>query len=184
MLMTPSGFGAVLFGWFTAEIGRQPYVVYGHLRTADAVSPVTTGAVATSLVAFVVVYAIVFGFGSYYLAKLLRKGPEPIEDAARGPDFDDRLDRKPKRPLSMPDENLEGRPGPEDRSRPSEEATMLDFIASFAPEGACTAPPSGCRSSGRRSWRSRSPCTWSRTASTSASASCSTRPGRRTGATA
>jgi cytochrome bd ubiquinol oxidase subunit I len=112
MLMTPSGFGAVLFGWFTAEIGRQPYVVYGHMRTADAVSPVTTGAVATSLAAFVVVYAIVFGFGSYYLAKLLRKGPEPIEDAARGPDFDDRLDRKPKRPLSMPDENLEGRPGP------------------------------------------------------------------------
>ena len=38
MIMTPSGFGAVLFGWFTAEIGRQPYVVYGHLRTADAVS--------------------------------------------------------------------------------------------------------------------------------------------------
>jgi len=112
MLMTPSGFGAVLFGWFTAEIGRQPYVVYGHMRTADAVSPVTTGAVATSLAAFVVVYAIVFGFGSYYLAKLLRKGPEPIEEAARGPDFDDRLDRKPKRPLSMPDENLEGRPGP------------------------------------------------------------------------
>ena len=112
MLMTPSGFGAVLFGWFTAEIGRQPYVVYGHMRTADAVSPVTTGAVATSLGTFVVVYAIVFGFGSYYLAKLLRKGPEPIEEAARGPDFDDRLDRKPKRPLSMPDENLEGRPGP------------------------------------------------------------------------
>ena len=45
MLMTPSGFGAVLFGWFTAEIGRQPFVVYGLLRTADAVSPVTRGAV-------------------------------------------------------------------------------------------------------------------------------------------
>ena len=43
MIMTPSGFGAVLFGWFTAEIGRQPYVVYGHLRTADAVSPVSRG---------------------------------------------------------------------------------------------------------------------------------------------
>src|SRR5918995_3419124 len=57
MLMTPSGFGAVLFGWFTAEIGRQPYVVYGHMRTADAVSQVTTGAVATSLATFVVVYA-------------------------------------------------------------------------------------------------------------------------------
>ncbi len=63
MLMTPSGFGAVLFGWFTAEIGRQPYVVYGHLRTADAVSPVTAQAVTISLAAFVVVYFLVFGAG-------------------------------------------------------------------------------------------------------------------------
>ena len=81
MLMTPSGFGAVLFGWFTAEIGRQPYVVYGHLRTADAVSPVSAQAVGTTLVIFIVVYAFVFGFGSYYLAKLLRRGlsPSPAE---------------------------------------------------------------------------------------------------------
>jgi cytochrome d ubiquinol oxidase subunit I len=112
MLMTPSGFGAVLFGWFTAEIGRQPYVVYGHMRTADAVSPITAGAVTTSLVTFFVVYMIVFGFGSYYLAKLLRKGPEPIEEAARGSDFG-ALDKRPKRPLSAPDENLDGsRPQP------------------------------------------------------------------------
>src|SRR3954466_580278 len=68
MLMTPSGFGAVLLGWFTAEIGRPPYVVYGQLRTGDAVSPVTAGAVSISLVTFFVVYMIVFGFGSYYLA--------------------------------------------------------------------------------------------------------------------
>jgi cytochrome bd ubiquinol oxidase subunit I len=106
MIMTPSGFGAVLFGWFTAEIGRQPYVVYGHLRTADAVSPVSAGAVTASLLTFVVVYAFVFGFGSYYLAKLLRRGPDPIEDM-RGDD----LHRKPKRPLSLPDERLEGGPG-------------------------------------------------------------------------
>ncbi|MBJ6911710.1 cytochrome ubiquinol oxidase subunit I, partial [Vibrio cholerae] len=77
MLMTPSGFGAVLFGWFVAEIGRQPYVVYGLLRTADAASPVRGGMVAASLATFVVAYAVIFGFGSYYLAKLLRKGPEP-----------------------------------------------------------------------------------------------------------
>ncbi|HEV2604509.1 MAG TPA: cytochrome ubiquinol oxidase subunit I [Microvirga sp.] len=108
MLMTPSGFGAVLFGWFTAEIGRQPYVVYGYLRTADAVSPVTAGAVTTSLVTFFVVYMIVFGFGSYYLAKLLRKGPEPIEEAVRGSDFG-ATDKRPKRPLSVPDEHLDGR---------------------------------------------------------------------------
>jgi cytochrome d ubiquinol oxidase subunit I len=118
MIMTPSGFGAVLFGWFTAEIGRQPYVVYGYLRTADAVSPITAGAVTTSLIAFIVVYTIVFGFGSYYLAKLLRKGPEPLEEAVRGADFDDRLDRKPKRPLSVPDESLEGPPGR--RAQPAE----------------------------------------------------------------
>jgi cytochrome bd ubiquinol oxidase subunit I len=118
MLMTPSGFGAVLFGWFTAEIGRQPFVVYGLLRTADAVSPVTRGAVATSLTVFVVVYAFVFGFGSYYLAKLLRKGPEPLEEAVRGPDFDRRSDKTARRPLSMPDENLHGRPGR--RTQPAE----------------------------------------------------------------
>lgn len=106
MIMTPSGFGAVLFGWFTAEIGRQPWVVYGHLRTADAVSPITAGAVTASLLTFIVVYAFVFGFGSYYLAKLLRRGPDPVEDI-RGDD----LGKKPKRPLSLPDEGLEGEPG-------------------------------------------------------------------------
>jgi cytochrome d ubiquinol oxidase subunit I len=106
MLMTPSGFGAVLFGWFTAEIGRQPYVVYGLMRTADAVSPVAAGAVTASLATFMVVYAFVFGFGSYYLAKLLRRGPEPVEGIP-----EDDLSRKPKRPLSVPDEGLEGGPG-------------------------------------------------------------------------
>jgi cytochrome bd ubiquinol oxidase subunit I len=113
MIMTPSGFGAILFGWFTAEIGRQPYVVYGHLRTADAVSPITAGAVSASLATFVVVYAFVFGFGSYYLAKLLRRGPDPVEDI-RGDD----LGKKPKRPFSVPDEGLEGRPG--HRAQPAE----------------------------------------------------------------
>jgi cytochrome bd ubiquinol oxidase subunit I len=118
MVMTPSGFGAVLFGWFTAEIGRQPYVVYGLLRTADAVSPVARGAVAGSLATFVVVYAFVFGFGSYYLAKLLRKGPEPIEEAMRGEDFSGRVDKKAKRPLSVPNESLAGGPGR--RTQPAE----------------------------------------------------------------
>ncbi|MBQ0824885.1 cytochrome ubiquinol oxidase subunit I [Microvirga sp. HBU67558] len=113
MIMTPSGFGAVLFGWFTAEIGRQPWVVYGHLRTADAVSPIAAGAVTASLLTFVVVYAFVFGFGSYYLAKLLRRGPDPVEDI-RGDD----LDKKPKRPFSVPDEGLERRSG--HRAQPAE----------------------------------------------------------------
>jgi cytochrome d ubiquinol oxidase subunit I len=122
MVMTPSGFGAVIFGWFTAEIGRQPYVVYGYLKTADAVSPVSAGAVTTSLIAFLVVYAIVFGFGSYYLAKLLRKGPAPLEEAVRGGDFVDggRIDKKPKRPFSLPDESLEGGPGRKAPPQPAE----------------------------------------------------------------
>ncbi len=106
MLMTPSGFGAVLFGWFVAEIGRQPWVIYGQLRTADAVSPVTAEAVGTSLVAFIVVYAIIFGFGSYYLAKLLRRGPDPVETMPG-----EQLGKMPKRPFSVPNESLEGAPG-------------------------------------------------------------------------
>ena len=106
MLMTPTGFGAVLFGWFTAEIGRQPWVVYGHLRTADAVSPVSTGAVATSLVTFFVVYLFVFGFGTYYLVKLLRRGPDVVETMPG-----ETLGKMPKRPLSMPSEGMEGAPG-------------------------------------------------------------------------
>jgi cytochrome d ubiquinol oxidase subunit I len=113
LAMTPSGFAAVVFGWFTAEIGRQPYVVYGLLRTADAVSPVAAGAVAGSLATFVVAYAVIFGFGTYYLFKLLHRGPQPLEEAVRGLD----LQRKPKRPLSTPDESLEGRPG--HRARPA-----------------------------------------------------------------
>ena len=97
-----AGLGAVLFGWFTAEIGRQPYIVYGQLRTADAHSPLTVNAVTTSLVAFLIAYAFIFGFGSYYLAKLLRKGPEPLEEAMRGGD----VAQKPKRPLSAVNESL------------------------------------------------------------------------------
>jgi cytochrome d ubiquinol oxidase subunit I len=110
MAMTPSGFGAVVFGWFTAEIGRQPYVVYGLQRTADAVSPVTAGAVSASLVTFVVIYSFVFGFGSYYLAKLLRQGPDPVEETARGADLGNQSGRAARRPLSMPDESFEGAP--------------------------------------------------------------------------
>ena len=77
------------------------------MKTADAVSPITTQAVTISLTAFVVSYAFVFGFGSYYLAKLLRKGPDPVEDMP----VSENPARKPKRPFSLPDEGLEGPPG-------------------------------------------------------------------------
>lgn len=106
-LMTPSGFAAVVFGWFTAEIGRQPWVVYGVLHRDQAVSPtIEASTVLGSLIAFVVVYAIIFGAGTYYLFKLLRRGPEPVEEM-----HGDDLARKPKRPLSAPGEGMEGKPG-------------------------------------------------------------------------
>lgn len=78
MLMTPAGFVAVLAGWVTTEVGRQPYVVYGYLRTADAVSPVSAGSVGFSLAAFMVVYTIVFGAGTWYILRLLASGPDAV----------------------------------------------------------------------------------------------------------
>jgi cytochrome bd ubiquinol oxidase subunit I len=74
-LMTPAGFIAVLCGWYTAEIGRQPWIVYGLMRTNDSFSGVAYGSVLASLIAFVSVYAIVFGFGTWFIVKLLRAGP-------------------------------------------------------------------------------------------------------------
>ena len=77
----PSGFVAVLAGWVTAEVGRQPWVAYGLIRTADAVSPVSAGAVATSLLAFMITYAIVFTVGALYIFRLISEGPESSEEA-------------------------------------------------------------------------------------------------------
>ena len=79
MAMTPAGFVALLAGWFVTEIGRQPYVVYGLIRTADAASPVAAPALVFSLGAFALVYSFVFGAGSYYILKLIRNGPEVAE---------------------------------------------------------------------------------------------------------
>jgi cytochrome d ubiquinol oxidase subunit I len=83
----PIGFIAVLAGWFVAEVGRQPWVVYNVLRTADAVSPVPGGSVLTTLLLFFVVYGIIFGAGIYYIAQLVRRGPgeiPPVPDAGEG----------------------------------------------------------------------------------------------------
>jgi len=77
--MTPAGFVAVLAGWITTEVGRQPYTIYGLLRTADAASPVAAPAVAASLTAFVIVYCLLFGIGTYYLVVLMRQPPHPGE---------------------------------------------------------------------------------------------------------
>jgi cytochrome bd ubiquinol oxidase subunit I len=76
VLMGPSGFVAVLAGWITTEVGRQPYTVYGLLRTAQSVSPIALPGVASSLLAFVVVYFAVFGIGILYILRLMAHTPQ------------------------------------------------------------------------------------------------------------
>jgi cytochrome bd ubiquinol oxidase subunit I len=89
LAMGPSGIVAVLAGWVTTEVGRQPYTVYGLLRTAESASPIGAPGVASSLTAFIVVYVVVFGAGTLYL---LRQMNSPVGAGAAGPD-----DRKPQR---------------------------------------------------------------------------------------
>lgn len=81
MLATPLGFVAILAGWIVTEVGRQPWVVQGVLRTADAVSPVATGAVATSLILFGIVYNVLLLAFFYYGLKLVLKGPADADSA-------------------------------------------------------------------------------------------------------
>ena len=79
LLMGPAGFVAVLAGWIVTEVGRQPFTVYGLLRTAQSASPLDAPAVGASLLAFVVVYFTVFGAGIWYLLRLAAKPPEAHE---------------------------------------------------------------------------------------------------------
>jgi len=88
----PLGFIAILAGWMVTEIGRQPWIAYGLLRTADAASPVAAGTVAISLAMFVVVYVVVFSVGILYVYRMLGKGPATV---APGPAA------MPNRPLSV-----------------------------------------------------------------------------------
>jgi cytochrome d ubiquinol oxidase subunit I len=81
--MAPSGFIAVLAGWITTETGRQPYTVYGLLKTVDAASPLAAPAVASSLIAFIIVYFIVFTAGVIYLLRLMAEPPHPGEEGPR-----------------------------------------------------------------------------------------------------
>jgi cytochrome d ubiquinol oxidase subunit I len=96
-LSFPLPFVAILTGWYTAEVGRQPWVVYGVLRTADAVTPFLTAREAgVSLVVFCTIYTFIFAFGIFYINRLLRAGPagyliEPPFAAV------------PKRPMSLAD---------------------------------------------------------------------------------
>jgi len=88
----PLGFIAILAGWYTTEVGRQPWIATGILRTVDAVSPVSWGAVLTTLVLFVLVYGVVFSMGIYYINRLINYGPKGA--AAEAPDG------LPSRPLT------------------------------------------------------------------------------------
>ncbi len=73
--MGPAGFVAVIAGWVTTEVGRQPWVIYGLLRTRDAVSPIAAPGVTGSLIAFVIVYFTVFAAGTWYILRLMRQPP-------------------------------------------------------------------------------------------------------------
>ena len=86
LFMTPSGFIAVLAGWITTEVGRQPYTIYGLLTTAQSASPIEAPAIAASLIAFIIVYFAVFGAGVFYILRLCGKSPDSTEpDIEPGP---------------------------------------------------------------------------------------------------
>ena len=85
VLMGPTGFIAVLAGWITTEVGRQPYTVYGLMRTSESLSPIDAPAVAASLIAFIVVYFFVFGAGTFYILRLMAIGPKRAAPLRDGP---------------------------------------------------------------------------------------------------
>ncbi|WP_345814709.1 cytochrome ubiquinol oxidase subunit I [Paraburkholderia sp. PREW-6R] len=108
--MGPTGFITLLAGWVTTEAGRQPWVVYGVMRTSQAVSPLTTQQVGISLMVFVLVYFLVFGTGIYYMLKLMRKGPPlpgqtPQRAAGHAPGFVP--SETARRPLSAADQLID-----------------------------------------------------------------------------
>lgn len=109
LFMGPSGLIALIAGWVTTEAGRQPWVVYGVMRTRDAVSAITVNQVGTSLMIFVIVYFLVFGTGIYYMLKLMAKGPDLPHDEGEGTAADtgrgkERFDH---RPLSRPTDPID-----------------------------------------------------------------------------
>jgi cytochrome d ubiquinol oxidase subunit I len=75
LIMGPSGFVALLSGWITSEVGRQPFTVYGLLRTQDSVSPIAAAAVGASLAAFILIYVAVFSIGIFFILRLMSKPP-------------------------------------------------------------------------------------------------------------
>ena len=81
MLLTPAGFMAVLAGWVVTEVGRQPFIIQGVMRTSEAVSPVAAAPLTVSLLAFITTYTFIFGAGTYYILRLIAKGPQDSQQA-------------------------------------------------------------------------------------------------------
>ena len=105
IVMSPAGFVAVICGWVTTEMGRQPYTVYGLLRTADSASAIGAPGVGGSLLAFIIVYFLLFGAGTFYILRLMGHEPRPLEDEPA---------RQPTRSAGItPAPSFEGRRDPE-----------------------------------------------------------------------
>lgn len=85
LAIAPAGFVAVLAGWVTTEVGRQPFTVYGLMRTSESLAPIAAPAVATSLIVFIVVYFLVFGAGVLYILRLMNKSPSMTTPDFQGP---------------------------------------------------------------------------------------------------
>lgn len=102
--MIPAGFLAILAGWFTTEVGRQPWVVYGLLRTADAASDLAVHQVVSSMTGFAVVYTVIFGAGLFYVGRLLARGIVVDDQPPAAPPSE--LQR-PARPLSALDDRVD-----------------------------------------------------------------------------
>ncbi|MFP1828576.1 cytochrome ubiquinol oxidase subunit I [Lonsdalea quercina] len=110
LLMGPSGLIAIIAGWFTTEIGRQPWVVYGLQRTSAAVSAHGDLHMSLSLLAFIAVYCSVFGIGYIYMMHLIKKGPQPGEGTYT-PEGGPGKPQTPSRPLSATREPLTSEEG-------------------------------------------------------------------------
>lgn len=105
VIMGPAGLVAILAGWFTTEIGRQPWVVYGVMRTRDAVSNHSALTLSVTLVVFMIMYFAVFGTGVSYMLKLIGKGPEAHEKPVTAED--PHLQHRPARPLSAAPDSID-----------------------------------------------------------------------------
>lgn len=95
----PIGFVTILAGWYTTEVGRQPWVATGILRTVDAVSPASASAMLTSLLLLISLYVVIYGAALYYMNRLTNAGPDVAQDSSAFADH-----ASPLRPMSAAQE--------------------------------------------------------------------------------